>query len=102
MAYNAARTLATMAIRAAGYRVKQTGGAHYNTFLALEAAMDPSVATIAAYLNNCRVKRNELSYGAAALVSESDAGELLEKTEQLRRLVEDWIVRKHETRPHSL
>ena len=30
MAYNAARTLATVAVRAAGYRIKQTGGGHYS------------------------------------------------------------------------
>ena len=39
MAYNAARTLVTIAIRACGYRVKQAGGMHRNTFLALPAAM---------------------------------------------------------------
>ena len=37
-AYEAARALASMVIRAAGYRVRVHGGGHYNTFLALEAA----------------------------------------------------------------
>jgi hypothetical protein len=36
-AYGAARTLATIVIRAEGYRVKGQG-AHYSTFRALEAA----------------------------------------------------------------
>jgi hypothetical protein len=35
MAYDAARTLSLMVVRAAGYRPKTVGG-HYNTFLALE------------------------------------------------------------------
>jgi len=95
MAYNAARTMATVAVRAAGYRIKQTGGAHYNTFLALETALGPSVSTMAAYLDNCRTARNELSYDAASLVSDSDADELVEKAEELRDLVEDWISRNH-------
>ena len=95
MAYNAARTLATEAIRAAGYRVRPTGGAHYNTFRALEAALGPSAATLATYLDSCRIKRNELSYDAANLVSESDATELVKKTEELGDLVEDWIRQNH-------
>lgn len=42
MAYNAARTLSLIVVRAAGYRPRSVG-AHYNTFLALEAA-DPAFA----------------------------------------------------------
>jgi hypothetical protein len=42
MAYDAARTLSLMIVRAEGYRPRSAGG-HYNTFLALEAA-DPSFA----------------------------------------------------------
>jgi hypothetical protein len=37
MAYDAARTLSLIIVRAAGYRPRSVGG-HYNTFLALEAA----------------------------------------------------------------
>lgn len=37
MAYDAARTLSLMIVRAAGYGPRSVGG-HYNTFLALEAA----------------------------------------------------------------
>jgi hypothetical protein len=44
LAYDAARTLSLMIVRAAGYRPKAVGG-HYNTFLALEAA-DPVFATL--------------------------------------------------------
>ena len=95
MAYDAARTTANTAIRAAGYRVKPTGGAHYNTFLALEAALGLTVANLAAYLDGCRVKRNELSYDAASLVGESDAEELLENAKELRNLVEGWISQNH-------
>src|SRR5258708_35976982 len=37
MAYDAARTLSLMIVRASGYRPRTVGG-HYNTFLALEAS----------------------------------------------------------------
>lgn len=97
MAYNAARTLATVAIRSAGYRIKQFGGAHYNTFLALPLAMGPSFDMLAAYFDNCRQSRNDLSYGAASVVSESDATELLEKTTEFRESVEDWLSKNHPT-----
>jgi len=91
MAYNAARTLANIAIRASGYRVKQTGGAHYNTFLALPLAMGSSFDTFADYFDGCRKSRNDLSYGAAYVVSNSDATELLEKTIAFRAIVEKWL-----------
>src|SRR5438094_9536989 len=61
-AYEAARALATVVIRAAGCRVRAHGGAHYNTFLALEAADPELFARHAAYFNECREKRNALSY----------------------------------------
>jgi len=97
MAYNAARTLANVIIRASGYRVKQTGGAHYNTFLALPVAMSPGFDTLAAYFDSCRQSRNDLSYGAASIVSVSDAEELVEKTTEFRKNVEDWLHAHHPT-----
>jgi hypothetical protein len=90
--YNAARALATMAVRAARYRVRQRGGAHYSTLLALKAAMGPRIQEMADYLNLCRGKRNELSYEAANVVTDGEADELLKKTRQLQALVEGWIA----------
>lgn len=95
LAYNAARTLATIAIRASGYRVKAMGGAHHNTFLALEAAMGLSVASMAAYFDSCRTKRNELSYDAANVVGACDAEELRKKTETFRRTLTRWLAEHH-------
>src|SRR5260370_20412764 len=75
MAYDAARTLSVMIVRAAGYRPRSVGG-HYNTFLALEAA-DPAFASLAAYLDRCRVKRNNFEYDFAGGGSDTDANGLL-------------------------
>lgn len=97
MAYNAARTLVNVTIRASGYRVKQTGGAHYNTFLALPVAMGPNFDTLATYFDSCRQSRNDLSYDAASVVSDSDAKELVEKTTEFRKNVEDWLHAQHPT-----
>src|ERR1700736_1334442 len=63
MAYDAARTLSVMIVRAAGYRPRSVGG-HYNTFLALEAA-DPAFAALSAYFDSCRIKRNASEYDFA-------------------------------------
>lgn len=57
----AAQTLATIVIRVEGYRVRQPG-AHYSTFLALEAADPEAFASFASYFDLCRTLRNELSY----------------------------------------
>ncbi|MEW6252062.1 MAG: hypothetical protein AB1716_15595 [Planctomycetota bacterium] len=95
MAYNAARTLAIVSIRVCGYRVKQFGGAHYNTFLALPTAMGASHDTLAMYFDGCRQTRNDLSYGAASVVSDSDADELCTMTAEFRDAVEAWLRANH-------
>ena len=56
MAYDAARTLSLLIVRASGHRPR-TVGRHYNTFLALEVA-DPAFANLSTYFDGCRTKRN--------------------------------------------
>jgi hypothetical protein len=95
MAYDAGRTLSLIVVRAAGYRPRSVGG-HYNTFLALEAA-DPAFASLAAYLDGCRVKRNNCQYDFAGGVSDTDANGLLNTVRQFAVDVEGWIQAHH---PH--
>jgi hypothetical protein len=90
-AYDAARALATIVVRASGYRVKGAGGAHYNTFLALEAANPEDFTVFAAYFNLCREKRNELSYVRPGVVSRGEVDELLRETARFRNLVAVWL-----------
>src|SRR5271169_1664665 len=75
MAYDAARTLSLIVVRASGYRPRSVGG-HYNTFLALEAA-DPAFAARSAYFDGCRMKRNDCEYDFAGGVTDTDANGLL-------------------------
>lgn len=93
-AYNAARSIATIVVRASGYRVKSQGGGHYNTFLALGAA-DPAFAALAVYFDACRVKRNEFSYDEADVVSDTEADELETKATQFAVDVEAWLKANH-------
>ncbi len=92
IAYDAARLIATMAIRSAGYRVKEHHGFHYNTFQAFRIALGSSIADITAYLDQCRKKRNLLTYDAPYSVATTEVDELLQKVKALKQTVEIWIA----------
>ena len=94
-AYDAARALATVVIRASGYRVKGAGGGHYNTFLALEAADPDRFAAFAAHFHLCREKRNELSYVQPRVVSRSELEEILREVPRFRVAVAGWLQEAH-------
>jgi hypothetical protein len=93
MAYDAARTLSLIIVRACGYRPKSVGG-HYNTFLALEAA-DPAFATVSTYFDGCRMKRNDCEYDFAGGVSDTDANGLLKAVQQFAVDAEAWVKAHH-------
>src|SRR5215831_7684496 len=93
MAYDAARTLSLLVVRAAGYRPRAVG-AHHNTFLALETA-DPAFAALAAYFDGCRMKRNSCEYDFAGGVSDTDAEGLLTTVRQFQLDAEAWIKAHH-------
>jgi hypothetical protein len=94
LAYEAGLLLAKMVVACAGYRVKGQG-AHQATFAALKLAMGPSVAPAASYLDRCRRKRNEISYDAAGLVSDTEAGELITEVRRFQATVQAWIAKNH-------
>src|SRR5271155_4538813 len=75
LAYDAARTLSLIVVRAAGYRPRSVGG-HYNTFLAL-GAVAPAFAALSVYFDGCRIKRNDCEYDFAGGVTDTDADGLL-------------------------
>jgi uncharacterized protein (UPF0332 family) len=93
-AYNAVLQLAKMAIACAGYRVVGHGH-HLTTFEAVELAMGRSVVRLATYFETCRRKRNMLDYDMANVATDTEVDELLEKAEEFRQLVEQWIVQQY-------
>ena len=95
LAYDAARTLSLMIVRAEGYRPRSVGG-HYNTFIALDAAA-PAFSTLSSYFNNCRMLRNQSEYDFAGGVSDGDADQLLKAVQQFAADAEAWITARH---PH--
>jgi hypothetical protein len=93
MAYDAARTLSLLVVRATGHPPR-TVGAHYNTFLALEAA-DPAFAALSAYFDGCRMKRNSCEYDFAGGVTDTDAEGLLKEVRQFAVDAEAWIKTRY-------
>lgn len=93
MVYDAARTLSLMVVRACGYRPRSIGG-HYNTFLALEAA-DPAFASLSAYFDGCRTKRNVSEYEGAGNVTETEAEDLVKTVRRFAIDAEAWIKTNH-------
>jgi hypothetical protein len=95
-AYNAALQLGKMAIAAAGYRVAGQGH-HHTTFQAVELAVGVAAAPYATYFDACRRKRNQLDYDVAQVASHAEARELIQKTSEFQRLVDDWMATNHPT-----
>jgi hypothetical protein len=93
MAYDAARTLSLIIVRSEGYRPRSVGG-HYNTFLALAEA-DPAFASLSAYFDGCRMKRNDCEYDFAGGVSDTDADGLLKAVQKFKVDTEAWMAARH-------
>jgi hypothetical protein len=93
-AYNAILQLAKMTVACTGYRVVGSGH-HQTTFEAVELALGPGVTNLASYFDTCRRKRNILDYDSAQVVTETEAKELVEKAEEFRGLIEQWIAQHH-------
>ena len=95
LAYDAARTLSLIVVRAEGYRPRSVG-AHYNTFLAL-GTVDPGFTELSLYFDICRMKRNNCEYDFAGVMSDTDADRLLETVIQFVAKAGAWVKVHH---PH--
>jgi hypothetical protein len=94
LAYDAARSSATAARRAAGYRVVRGNNEHYRTIEALEFSIDPEKKIIHT-LDTLRRKRNTGAYDDYGLVSQGEAEHTGEVAAQVRKQVEDWIRKNY-------
>lgn len=93
-AYNAALTLATMVLYAAGYRASGAGH-HWATIQALTEILGPEERERTSYLNSCRMRRNTADYDRAGTISETEADEILTQAEAFRGDVLDWLQKNH-------
>ncbi len=96
VAYNAVQQLAKMVLACAGYRVSSSkSGHHATTFEAAGLILGPAHQSLIDYFDTCRQKRNQVNYDHAGLTSDSEAIELVERADEFRTLVEDWIRKNH-------
>jgi len=94
-AYNAALTMATAALHAAGFRTNSNApGHHAITIESIEHTFGADAALVRKF-DGFRRKRNRVSYDAPVAVSEAEAAEILALARQLRRDVEAWLRAKH-------
>lgn len=89
-AYDAALTLATVALRCTGYRTR--GAAHHaTTFEALPSVMGEQAQARADLFEACRMKRNVTHYRRAGEVTAGEVDELLTAAVAFRDEVEVWV-----------
>ena len=91
IAYNAGLQLATVALYASGYRAGRGESKHYRVIQALPSVMGKRFSSIAAYLDNCRRKRNVSEYDAVGTISQKEVEDLQRTVEQLKAEVEIWL-----------
>jgi hypothetical protein len=95
-AYNAALQLATVALRASGYRTSSSSaGHHWLTLALLPELMGPEQAQRRTFLDSCRRARNQADYDRIDVVSNEEVVELLSDTLAFRDEVLDWLRREH-------
>ena len=95
-AYAAALQLATIALRASGYRASSSiGGHHWRTISLLPELMGARQRPRKLYLDSCRRARNEADYDRIDVVSEAELAELLDDTLDFRNDVIVWLSKHH-------
>lgn len=93
-AYNAILQLATIAVRASGYRV--TGQHHHWLTLEILPQIMPSLDRGRAdYFDACRRKRNKVDYDTAEVISEIEPAEVLNEAQEFKEAVVDWLKARH-------
>lgn len=93
-AYNAALQLATVVLRAEGYRT--IGAGHHATVIrALRIIIGSEASELADYLDACRSRRNTVDYDGINIATEADVAELIKEVFVLRAMVLGWLSERH-------
>jgi CelD/BcsL family acetyltransferase involved in cellulose biosynthesis len=94
IAYQAVLTLGTVLVRACGYRVERASH-HYRTLQAIALVLGPAYDADCQFLDECRKKRNELSYCRVGIATERDTIDLLAVASRLKDDVIAWLGAHH-------
>lgn len=93
-AFSAARTAATIALRASGYRTGTQTGHHVKTIESLEFTMNVDSKLIQRMKTLSR-KRNATSYDSAGNVSAQELDLAIKTATELRRVLAAWLEKNH-------
>jgi hypothetical protein len=90
--YEAALTLAMIALRAAGYRTRGSSpGHHWLTLALLPEIMGPAQEPRSRYYQACRRKRHQAAYERAGVASEVEIEELAQDVTAFRQELGAWL-----------
>lgn len=92
--YNAALKLATILLRASGYRTSGLGH-HGNTIALIPAILGKHKKDDSEYLDACRKKRNILEYDYVGCVTAKEVKELRDFTYEFKEEVLAWLKENH-------
>ncbi len=90
-AYRAALTLATILLYISGYAPTRTQSHHHRTIETIPKILGTQTKDDAAYLQNCRAKRNASEYDADNEASSAEADELIQFVKEFKSMVKDWV-----------
>ena len=93
-AFNAARTAATIALRASGYRTSTQVGHHAKTIESLELTINADSKMIQK-MRTFSKKRNVTSYDSAGNVSKQELQLAIKTAAELHRQVVAWLQKNH-------
>lgn len=93
ISYNAALKLATILVRASGYRIKGQGH-HMNTIAMIPLILGKDKKNDSDYLDACRRKRNTVEYDYVNGATASDVKELREFIIEFKDVVLKWLSKK--------
>ena len=93
IAYNAALQAATAALAAAGYRASREQH-HYRIIHSLAYTVGLEESLIALF-DRFRVKRNLGTYERAGMISDHEAGEMIEVALVIRNRAKTWLRKSH-------
>jgi len=95
-AYEAALVLATIVLRASGYRTRgSSSGHHWLTFALLPEFMGPGAEPRSRYLQACRRKRHQATYERAGVATQIELRELVSEVKSFQHEVSDWLRTAH-------
>lgn len=93
-AFNAARTVANVALRASGYRTSTQAGHHLKTIESLELTVQADAGLINR-LKAFSKKRNATSYDSAGSVSKQELEAVIKTATEMQGKVMAWLQKDH-------